>query len=131
MPLIYSGLSQLAPLLNRIFFYPAKNHYFSVDLMQLMMLGLHDVQYLYEFLFWLVTFLILRLVWHKPKVRLGYGYFVAALNVFAIAMYTLSSLSGQMSRLDAFAFGFLHAMVSVVMLTLIHKEVNLEKQKES
>ena len=40
-------------------------------------------------------------------------------------------LSGQMSRLDAFAFGFLHAMVSVVMLTLIHKEVNLEKQKES
>ena len=114
-----------------VFFYPAKNHYFSVDLMQLMMLGLHDVQYLYEFLFWLVTFLILRLVWHKPKVRLGYGYFVAALNVFAIAMYTLSSLSGQMSRLDAFAFGFLHAMVSVVMLTLIHKEVNLEKQKES
>ena len=95
------------------------------------MLGLHDVQYLYEFLFWLVTFLILRLVWHRPKVRLGYGYFVAALNVFAIAMYTLSSLSGQMSRLDAFAFGFLHAMVSVVMLTLIHKEVNLEKQKES
>ena len=73
--------------------------------------------------------LILRLVWHKPKVRLGYGYFVAALNVFAIAMYTLSSLSGQMSRLDAFAFGFLHAMVSVVMLTLIHKEVNLEKQR--
>ena len=114
-----------------MFFYPTKNHYFSVDLMQLMMLGLHDVQYLYEFLFWLVTFLILRLVWHKPKVRLGYGYFVAALNVFAIAMYTLSSLSGQMSRLDAFAFGFLHAMVSVVMLTLIHKEVNLEKQKES
>ena len=114
-----------------VFFYPTKNHYFSVDLMQLMMLGLHDVQYLYEFLFWLFTFLILRLVWHKPKVRLGYGYFVAALNVFAIAMYTLSSLSGQMSRLDAFAFGFLHAMVSVVMLTLIHKEVNLEKQKES
>ena len=114
-----------------VFFYPTKNHYFSVDLMQLMMLGLHDVQYLYEFLFWLVTFLILRLVWHKPRVRLGYGYFVAALNVFAIAMYTLSSLSGQMSRLDAFAFGFLHAMVSVVMLTLIHKEVNLEKQKES
>ena len=112
-----------------MFFYPAKNHYFSVDLMQLMMLGLHDVQYLYEFLFWLVTFLILRLVWHKPKVRLPY-YFVAALNVFAIAMYTLSSLSGQMSRLDAFAFGFLHAMVSVVMLTLIHKEANL-KTKES
>ena len=111
-------------------FYPAKNHYFSVDLMQLMMLGLHDVQYLYEFLFWLVTFLILRLVWHKPKVRLGYGYFVAALNVFAIAMYTLSSLSGQMSRLDAFAFGFTrHGFGG--RLTLIHKRVNLEKQKES
>ena len=97
--------------------------------MKLVMLGLHDIQYLYEFLFWLITFLILRLVWHKPKVRLSYGYFVAALNVFAIAMYTLSSLSGQMSRLDAFAFGFLHAMVSVVMLTLIHKEVAIEKKR--
>ena len=92
------------------------------------MLGLHDIQYLYEFLFWLITFLILRLVWHKPKVRLGYGYFVAALNVFAITMYTLSSMAGQLSRLDAFAFAFLHAMVSVVMLTLIHREVNTEKK---
>lgn len=96
--------------------------------MRLMMLGLHDIQYLYEFLFWLITFLILRLVWHKPQVRLAYGYFVAALNVFAIAMYTLSSMAGQLSRLDAFAFAFLHAMVSVVMLTLIHREVNTEKK---
>ena len=66
------------------------------------MLGLHDIQYLYEFLFWLFTFLILRLVWHKPTVRLIYGYVVAGFNLFAIIMYTLSSLSGQFSSLDAF-----------------------------
>ena len=94
------------------------------------MLGLHDIQYLYEFLFWLITFLILRLVWHLPKVRLAYGYFVATLNVCAIAMYTLSAMKGQMSNLDAFAFGFLHAMVAVVMLTLIHKEVAIEQKKQ-
>ena len=95
------------------------------------MLGLHDIQYLYEFIFWLVTFLLLRIVWHKPSVRLAYGYIVAGFNLFAIIMYTLSSLSGQMSGLDSFSFGFLHAMVSVVMLTLIHKEIKIEKRKKA
>lgn len=94
------------------------------------MLGLHDIQYLYEFLFWLVTFLILRLVWHKPSVRLMYGYVVAGFNLFAIIMYTLSSLSGQISSLDAFSFGFLHAMVSTVMLTVIYKEIKIENAKK-
>ena len=94
------------------------------------MLGLHDIQYLYEFIFWLITFLILRLVWHKPPVRLAYGYVVAAFNFFAIIMYTFSSISGQMSGLDAFSFSFLHAMVSIVMLTLIHKEIKIDKRKK-
>jgi|TARA_B100001063_G_scaffold149043_1_gene139076 hypothetical protein len=94
------------------------------------MLGLHDIQYLYEFLFWLIIFLVLRLVWHKPKVRLGYAYAVAGFNIFAIAMYTLSSISGQMSPLDSFSFGFLHAMVSVVMLTLVYKEISIEENKK-
>ena len=44
-------------------------------------------------------------------------------------MYTISSMSGQMSALDAFAFAFLHSMVSVVMLTLIYKENKIEKEK--
>ena len=95
------------------------------------MLGLHDIQYLYEFIFWLVTFLLLRIVWHKPSVRLAYGYVVAGFNLFAIIMYTLSSLSGQMSGLDSFSFGFLHALVSVVMLTLIHIEIKIEKRKKA
>ena len=85
---------------------------------------------MYEFLFWLITFLVLRLVWHKPKVRLGYAYAVAGFNIFAIAMYTLSSISGQMSPLDSFSFGFLHAMVSVVMLTLVYKEISIGENKK-
>ena len=93
------------------------------------MLGLNDIQYFYEFLFWIIVFLILRTVWHRPKVRLGYGYAVAAFNFFAIVMYALSSLSGQMKPIDAFSFAFLHAMVSFVMLTLIYKEINIEKNK--
>ena len=36
-----------------------------------------------------------------------------------------------MSGLDAFSFGnFLHAMVSIVMLTLIHKEIKIDKRKK-
>ena len=93
------------------------------------MLGLNDIRYFYEFLFWVITFLILRVVWHRPKVRLGYGYAVTAFNFFAIVMYAISSLSGQMEPIDAFAFAFLHAMVSFVMLTLIYKEINIEKSK--
>lgn len=95
------------------------------------MLGLNDIQYLYEFLFWLITFLILRVVWHKPKVRLAYAYLVAGFNLFAIIMYTLSSVSGQMDSLTAFSFAFLHAMVSTVMITLVSKEVRIEKKNKS
>ena len=93
------------------------------------MLGLHDIQYLYEFLFWLITFLVLRLIWHKPTVRLIYGYVVAGFNLFAIIMYTLS-LIRQIPSLDAFSFGFLHAMVSTVMLTVIYKEIKIENAKK-
>ena len=90
------------------------------------MFGLNDIQYLYEFLFWLITFLILRLIWHRPKVRLGYAYVVAGFNLFAIIMYTLSSLSGEMDPLTSFSFAFLHVMVSTVMLTLVYKETRLD-----
>ena len=93
------------------------------------MLGLHDIQYLYEFLFWVFIYLSLRLVWHLPKVRLAYGIAVAIFNFAAIVLYTISSMSGQMSPLDAFAFAFLHSMVSFVMLTLIYKENKIDKEK--
>ena len=92
------------------------------------MFGLNDIQYLYEFIFWLVTFLILRIVWHKPHVRIGYAYVVAGFNLFAIIMYTLSSLSGQMDPLTSFSFAFLHVMVSTVMLTLVYKETRLDNK---
>ena len=95
------------------------------------MLGLNDIQYLYEFIFWLITFLILRVVWHKPKVRLGYAYVVAGFNLFAIVMYTLSSVSGEMDSLTSFSFAFLHVLVSTVMLTLVYKETRLENKDET
>ncbi|MEK9603374.1 MAG: hypothetical protein VW127_03010 [Flavobacteriaceae bacterium] len=91
------------------------------------MLALNDIQYLYEFLFWLVTFLILKKVWHKPEVRLIYGYSVAVFNLLAVFFFSLSSIKGDLNSLDAFAFGFLHAMVGVVMITLVHMSKKLEK----
>ena len=93
------------------------------------MLGLHDIQYLYEFLFWVFIYLSLRLVWHLPNVRFGYGIAVAIFNLAAIVMYTISSLAGQIGPLDAFAFAFLHSMVSIVMLTLIYRENKIDKKK--
>ncbi len=93
------------------------------------MLGLHDIQYFYEFLFWLFIYLSLRLVWHLPNVRFAYGIAVAIFNLAAIIMYTISSLAGQIGPLDAFAFAFLHSMVSVVMLTLIYRENKIDKKK--
>ena len=95
------------------------------------MFGLNDIQYLYEFLFWLITFLILRVIWHRPKVRLGYAYVVAGFNLFAIIMYTMSSLSGEMDPLTSFSFAFLHVMVSTVMLTLVYKEIRLDNKDET
>ena len=95
------------------------------------MFGLNDIQYLYEFLFWLITFLVLRVIWHRPKVRLGYAYVVAGFNLFAIIMYTMSSLSGEMDPLTSFSFAFLHVMVSTVMLTLVYKETRLDNKDET
>ena len=84
-----------------------------------------------NFFFWVFIYLSLRLVWHLPKVRLAYGIAVAVFNFAAIVMYTISSLSGQMGALDAFAFAFLHSMVSIVMLTLIHQENKIDKEKRN
>ena len=95
------------------------------------MFGLNDIQYLYEFLFWLITFLVLRVIWHRPKVRLGYAYVVAGFNLFAIIMYTMSSLSGEIDPLTSFSFAFLHAMVSTVMLTLVYKETRLDNKDKT
>ena len=95
------------------------------------MFGLNDIQYFYEFLFWLITFLVLRVIWHRPKVRLGYAYVVAGFNLFAVIMYTMSSLSGEMDPLTSFSFAFLHVMVSTVMLTLVYKENRLDNKDET
>ena len=95
------------------------------------MFGLNDVQYLYEFLFWFGLFFVHRRIWHKPEIRLIYGYGVAISNLAAVFFFSISSIKGDMSSLDAFAFGFLHTMVAVVMITLVQMSKKLEEKKIS
>lgn len=92
------------------------------------MFGLNDIQYLYEFLFWVITFFILKKVWHKPQVRLVYAYSVAIFNLSAIFFFSLSSIRGELNSLDALAFGFLHTMVALVMITLVHLSKKIENK---
>ena len=49
-------------------------------------------QYLYEIVFWIVTFLLLRKFWSKEKVRLAYGYIVAGLNLVAVGLFAFISI---------------------------------------
>ena len=56
---------------------------------------------------------------------------VAGFNLFAVIMYTMSSLSGEMDPLTSFSFAFLHVMVSTVMLTLVYKETRLDNKDET
>jgi|TARA_B100001057_G_scaffold494432_1_gene591002 hypothetical protein len=95
------------------------------------MFGLNDVQYLYEFLFWFVIFFILKRVWHKPEIRLIYGYSVAISNLVAVFLFSIASIKGEMNSIDSFAFGFLHTMVAVVMITLVQMSKKLEGKKIS
>jgi hypothetical protein len=95
------------------------------------MLGLNDVQYLYEFLFWFVIFFILKKVWHRPEIRLIYGYSVAISNLVAVFLFSIASIKGEINSIDSFAFGFLHTMVAVVMITLVQMSKKLEGKKIS
>jgi hypothetical protein len=47
--------------------------------------------------------------------------------LLAVFFFSLSSVKGDLNGLDAFAFGFLHAMVAIVMITLVHVSKKLEK----
>ena len=95
------------------------------------MLGLNDIQYLYEFLFWFGIFFILKKIWHKPEIRLIYGYSVAIFNLVVVFLFSISSLKGEINSLDSFAFGLLHTMVAVVMITLVQMSKKLEDKKLS
>ena len=95
------------------------------------MFGLNDIQYLYEFLFWFVIFFVLKRVWHKPEIRLIYGYSVAISNLVAVFLFSIASIKGEMNSIDSFAFGFLHTMVALVMITLVQMSKKLEGKKIS
>ena len=81
------------------------------------MLGLNDIQYLYEFLFWVILYLSLRKIWHRNQVRVLYAYSVATLNFVAVLFFIYASIFGNLNSLNAIAFGFLHAMVGIVLVT--------------
>ena len=83
--------------------------------------------YLFELLFWIITFLLLKKFWYKNKVRLVYGYLTAALNLLAAGLYIYISTIGALKVLDAIAYSFLHTIVSIVMITLHY----ISKQQKS
>lgn len=87
-------------------------------------------QYLYEIVFWIVTFLLLRKFWSKEKVRLAYGYIVAGLNLVAVGLFAFISMYGSFKFLDAVAFSFLHTLVAFIMFSLVTISKKLEKQNE-
>ena len=87
-------------------------------------------QYLYEIVFWIVTFLLLRKFWSKEKVRLAYGYIVAGLNLVAVGLFAFISMYGSFKFLDEIAFSFLHTLVAFIMFSLVTISKKLEKQNE-
>ena len=87
-------------------------------------------QYLYEIVFWIVTFLLLRKFWSKEKVRLAYGYIVAGLNLVAVGLFAFISMYGSFKFLDAIAISFLHTLVAFIMFSLVTISKKLEKQNE-
>ncbi len=92
------------------------------------MFGLHDIQYLYEFLFWLIMYLSLKRIWHREQVRVVYAYSVASLNFVAAIFFISASLFGDFNIFNAIAFGFLHSTVGIVLITTmkVNKKFNDE-----
>ena len=77
--------------------------------------------------FILVCYFILKKFGTNRK-RLIHGYSVAVFNLLAVFFFSLSSIKGNLNILDAFAFGFLHAMVAIVMITLVHLSKKIENK---
>ena len=92
------------------------------------MFGLHDIQYVYEFLFWLIMYLSLKRIWHREQVRVVYAYSVASLNFVAAIFFISASLFGDFNIFNAIAFGFLHSTVGIVLITTmkVNKKFNDE-----
>lgn len=90
------------------------------------MFGLNDIQYLYEFLFWLIIYLSLKRIWYREQVRVIYAYSVASLNFVATMFFISASLFGNFNIFNAIAFGFLHATVGIVLITTmkVNKKFN-------
>ena len=55
-------------------------------------------------------------------------FVLAIFNLSAIFFFSLSSIRGELNSLDALAFGFLHTMVALVMITLVHLSKKIENK---
>ena len=87
-------------------------------------------QFVYEIVFWIITFFLLKKFWGKEKVRLAYGYITAGLNLLAVGLFAYISMNGNFKFLDAIAFSFLHTIVAFVMFSLVIISKKLEKENE-
>ena len=87
-------------------------------------------QYLYEIIFWIVTFFTLKRFWDKTEVRLIYGYITAGLNLLAVGLYVYISINGSFKFFDGIAFSFLHIIVALIMFTLAILSKKLDNSNE-
>ena len=89
-----------------------------------------NTQYVYEFIFWIISFLILKRFWNKTKVRLIYGYITGALNLIAVGLFVYISTFGSFKFFDGIAFSFLHIIVAFIMFTLVILSKKLDNSNE-
>ena len=87
-------------------------------------------QYLYEMIFWVITFFLLKRFWNKTEVRLVYGYITAGLNILAVVFFVYISINGSFKFVDGIAFSFLHIMVAFIMFTLAILSKKLDNSNE-
>ena len=87
-------------------------------------------QYIYEMIFWIITFLLLKKFWNKTEVRLVYGYITAGLNLLAVGFFVFISINGSFKFFDGIAFSFLHIIVALIMFTLVILSKKLDNSNE-
>ena len=81
-------------------------------------------QYIYEMIFWVITFFLLKRFWNKTEVRLVYGYITAGLNLLAVGFFVFISINGSFKFFDGIAFSFLHIIVALICLHLLFSAKN-------
>lgn len=89
-----------------------------------------NTQYIYEIIFWIISFLILKRFWNKTEVRLIYGYITGGLNLLAVGLFVYISTFESFKFFDGIAFSFLHIIVAFIMFTLVILSKKLDNSNE-